>query len=60
VKFGANERWQVRATKAGFSDYVEDIRFEDGVTEKSITICLLPTIQAQVPPPRPRLAAQLQ
>lgn len=49
VKFAdPEERWQLRATKAGFSDYVEDIKFERGTPEKSITIRLVPTIQARL------------
>jgi len=50
VKFPSNQHWQVRATKPGFSDYIEDIRFERGVTEKSITIRLVPSIQAEALP----------
>jgi hypothetical protein len=43
VMFGKpDERWQVRATKRGFSDYVEDIHFDGGATEKAITIRLRP------------------
>jgi hypothetical protein len=37
-----SERWQVRATKRGFVDYVEDIRFERGANEKTIVIRLEP------------------
>ena len=42
----AAERWQLRATKPGFSDYVEDIHFERGAIEKAITIRLRPKTPA--------------
>ncbi|MCL2776379.1 MAG: PEGA domain-containing protein [Polyangiaceae bacterium] len=42
MEFDANAHWQLEATKSGFENYVQAIRFDDGQAEKTIVIKLNP------------------
>ena len=42
IEFDPNETWDLQATKDGFDDYRERIRFEDGEAEKTYNVTLSP------------------
>lgn len=42
IEFGPNEKWELLATKPGYSDFKEPISFADGNAEKTFSITLTP------------------
>jgi serine/threonine-protein kinase len=64
IEFDPNQSWELQATKDGFQDYRERIRFEDGQAEKTIDVTLTPKgaapaapVAAQPAAPAPKAAS---
>jgi serine/threonine-protein kinase len=64
IEFDPNETWELLATKDGFDDLKEQIRFDDGQADKTFTVTLSPkgtasraTIAAAAAPEAPAIAA---
>lgn len=64
IEFDPNETWELLATKDGFDEFKEQIRFDDGQAEKTFTVTLSPkgashpTVAAAAPAaPAPKAAS---